>query len=42
MANIKTVETYSDLVCTMDRHDMSTEACLSGDKTYGSYMIVCN
>ncbi|KAL4725759.1 hypothetical protein ACLX1H_007912 [Fusarium chlamydosporum] len=33
------LETYSDLVCTMDRHDMSTEACLSGDKTYGSYMI---
>ncbi|KAJ4007438.1 hypothetical protein NW752_007580 [Fusarium irregulare] len=36
------LETYSDLVCTMDRHDMSTKACLSGDKYYGSYMIVCN
>ncbi|KAJ5224453.1 uncharacterized protein N7469_007956 [Penicillium citrinum] len=36
-----TLRVYSDVTCHLDRHDVSVETCLSGDKIYRSYEVVC-
>lgn len=33
---------YSDLQCHLDKHEISAETCLSGDKYYRSYELFCD
>ncbi|KAI5464332.1 hypothetical protein BGZ63DRAFT_421384 [Mariannaea sp. PMI_226] len=35
------VRTYSDLKCKLTRHDLKLDQCLSGDKEYRSYEVIC-
>lgn len=37
-----TVQVYSDLECHLDRHDVPLQTCLSGDKEYSSYKVLCS
>ncbi|KAF4454653.1 putative ec86 protein [Fusarium austroafricanum] len=36
-----TLEAYTDKVCSLDRHDVKKETCMSGVKAFGSYKLVC-
>ncbi|GLI73853.1 hypothetical protein PoHVEF18_002083 [Penicillium ochrochloron] len=37
-----TLYIYSDLQCHLDKHEVPTETCLSGDKYYRSYQLFCD
>ncbi|KAF4968452.1 hypothetical protein FSARC_4146 [Fusarium sarcochroum] len=38
---VTTVQTFSDKVCSFDKHDVEERVCLSGDKVYGSFIVTC-
>ncbi|KAJ5082826.1 hypothetical protein N7532_011869 [Penicillium argentinense] len=33
---------YSDVTCHLDRHHVPVKTCLSGDKIYRSYEVLCD
>ncbi|KAJ5352038.1 hypothetical protein N7541_002852 [Penicillium brevicompactum] len=36
-----TLAVYNDVTCHLNRHDVNVGTCLSGDKSYGSYIVEC-
>ncbi|KAJ5292219.1 hypothetical protein N7478_001470 [Penicillium angulare] len=37
-----TLRVYSDVTCHLTRHDVEVGTCISGDKEYRSYEVLCN